>query len=398
MNYIGSKESINWLFILACISALQWIVTIYYLYKKYPIIGTQIDNNAFNIKSENRVKDYINKIPFSKDYFYIYWNIYPIVFYAFFYYLDTSWDNYLNRIIMIGGDKAKEIYNSWFVTFDFFNLSIDYKYIDLIVIIVSLFFAYIATFGTQIKKQKQFIENREKLYWWDIRISKKIYWTRFIFLFFNIILVAFIAYLGLKVVLFIANILSADTLTINPFHPDSFGGLKVLMEIASVVLAIYLLRAVMGIVGLLDHKGVKDRLQLLGDLYHTSYLFFGIGFIVFFIYKIDNILGKIDISNLLNHQIYKTFSVCSDMNLTKLEKITCQNISKDKAIQIGSDMSNYYSNLLNFNKFPIDLALFTSSIFAFVLPLSLWFAISFFENRAKEISEIENSKESTKNG
>jgi hypothetical protein len=373
MHYIGSHEDINWLFVLACLSIMQWIIILILVYSKYHILGKSFTENAFTIKGKYDIKDYDkkNRISFTHDYFYIYWNIYPIIFYAFFYYLDTSWSTYLNQITMIGGEEARQVYNSWFKTFNYFGLTIDYKWIDIAVLLASIAIAYGSTFYTQIDKQKQFIDKTDKLYWWDIRISRKIFWTRFIFLFFNIILVAFIAYLGLKVVLFIGNILAIKTLIINPLHPDTYGGLKVLMEISSIILAIYLLRGMMGIVGLIDHKNIKNSLQFIGDVYNTAYLFFGIGFIVFFIYKVDTILGKVDTSKLLTNDIYKTFSIPKDTNISNI-------------IQQSSDLSNYYSNLLQFNKFPIDLALFTSSIFTFILPLVIWFLVRFFEHRVEK--------------
>jgi len=394
MHYIGSHQTINWLFILACLSIIQWIITLIYVSKKYNILGREITNNAFSIRGEFDIKDYPkeNRISFTHDYFYIYWNIYPIIFYIFFYYLDTSWNSYLNQIIMIGGDKAQEVYNFWFKQIPIFSTEISYQYIDMIVLFISIFIAYKATFGTQIKKQIQFINETNKLYWWDIRISKELYWIRFIFLFFNMILVAFIAYLGLKVVLFVTSILSLDTLTINPFHPDNFGGLRVLMEISSIILAIYLLRATMGIIGFLDHRGVDDKFQFIGDFYHTSYFFFGIGFIFFFIYKIDFILGHIDISKLLSHVVYKTYNVCQDLNLTEIKNVICTEPNSTKLAQIGGDLNNYYQNLLQFNKFPIDLSLFMSSIFTFIFPLAIWFIISFIENRTKEIEQYQTTK------
>lgn len=374
MHYIGSHQTINWLFILACLSILQWVVTLFFVYKKYNMLGREITENAFNTRSKYDVIDYDeeNRISFTHDYFYIYWNIYPIIFYMFFYYLDTSWSAYLNQIIMIGGVEAEEVYNTWFKTFNFFNMNINYRWVDMLVLTIITVIAYKATFQTQIDKQIQFIKKKDKLYWWDIRISEELYWTRFIFLFFNMILVGFIAYLGLKVVLFVSNILALNNLIINPLHPDTFGGLKVLMEISSIVLAIYLLRGMMGIVGLIDHKGVDDILQLIGDIYHTLYLFLGIGFIVYFIYKVDSILGNIDISKLLTNDIYRTYDICNESNSTKI-------------IQMASDISNYYGNLLHFNKFPIDLTLFTSSIFTFILPLVIWFIVRFIENRTKDI-------------
>ena len=387
MDYIGSHQLINWLFVLACLSILQWFITIYYLYKNYSLIGSKINPDAFKEKGKYTVKEYIKVIPFSKDYFYIYWNIYPIIFYAFFYYLDTSWKAYFNQIVMIGGNRVKDIYNSLFINFNILNYNIDYKYIDGLIVFIGIYIATRATFGTQFLKQIQFINSKKQLYWWDARISEKIYWTRFIFLFFNIILVSFIAYLGFKVVLFIVAILSIENLTINPFHPDTYGGLRVLMEISSIILAIYLLRATMGIVGLFDHKGIKDRIQFYGDLYHFSYFFIGIGFIIFFIYKIDKILDSIDISPLLSHNKYKSFSICNDINLSNIHKISCFDYNITYLNNLAGNINNYYNTILHFNKFPIDLSLLSSSIFTFILPLSIWFIINFIKNRTNEIKD-----------
>lgn len=373
MNYIGSGESINWLFILCCLSILQWLLTIIYVSKNYHILGREI--------TLEKLRGYDKKISFTHDYFYLYWNIYPIIFYMLFYYLDTSWNTYLNQIIMIGGDKVQSVYNSWFISTELFSTTVQYLWIDTLVLVIIIIIAYKATFSSQITKQITFLKNKEKLYWWDIRIVKEIFWIRFIFLFFNMILVGFTAYLITKVAFFIMAILALEnTLSINPFHPDLFGGLKILMEISSIILAIYFLRAMMGIVGFLDHRGLNDKFQTLGDYYHTSYFFLGIGFILFFIYKVNYLLETVDISTLLSNNIYQTYYIaCDEKNISKVT-------------QTVGNMSNYYSNLLQYNKFPIDLSLFTSSIFTFILPLSLWFIVSFMDNRKQEYIEIKGDK------
>ena len=373
MDYIGSHESVNWLFVLALLSILQWILTIIFVSKKYHLMGKEISNNAFPSS-----KLYKEKIPFMHDYFYIYWNIYPIIFYAFFYYVDTSWDTYLKQIIMIGGDNVKILYDSFFVEFSFSKerITISNKWVDLLVLIIVATLAFFSTFRTQIKKQILFLNQTDKLYWWDIRISKELYWIRFIFLFFNMVLVGFIAYLMTKVAIFVLALLSMGTtiFNINPFHPDLFGGLRVLMEISSVILAIYLLRAMLGIVGLLDHRGVKDTFQFIGDLYHAAYFFLGIGFIVTFVYKVDNILSSVNLKDYLSSERFSTFNIETHMSNVEIA---------NKA----SSIADYYDNLLQFNKFPIDLSLFASSIFTFALPLSVWFFIKFMDNRIKSTDQ-----------
>ena len=168
-----------------------------------------------------------------------------------------------------------------------------------------------------------------------------------------------------------------DSLLVNPFYPDHFGGLKVLMDIASIILAIYLLRATMGIVGLLDHKGLKDTFQFLGDLYHTTYLFFGIGFILFFIYRVDSIFDNIDFSQFFSNEQY------TRLFMEQFNELHSLNIQ-----DYAGNINNYYGNLVHFNKFPIDLNLFTNSLFTFVLPIALWFLFKFFKNRPQDTQGI----------
>ena len=364
MDYLGSNLPINWLFILAILSFFQWIFIGYYVLKNYNILGNKISNNAFDgvekYKDNNKVR-----IPFIKDYFFIYWNIYPLIFYGFFYYLDVSWNNFLTQIIMIDGKDSQKLYYYFFKN--------DYiKFLDLFVLIVAIILAYIGTFGTQIKKQIQFINEKDKIYWWDIRINKKIYWIRFVFLFLNIILIAFITYLTTKVIIFMTLVLYSKNITINPFNPDGFGGLRVFIEIASIILSIYLLRATMGIVGLLDHIGIKNRIQFLGDIYHTLYFFFGIGFIILFMQRIHYWLSTVNLKKYLSHDIYLYFT----------NQINSFDINK--TLKFSGDIANYYNKLLNFNKFPADLSIFTGAIFTFVLPVSLWFLIHTLENKNNE--------------
>jgi hypothetical protein len=367
------------------LSILQWVLTIIYVSKNYKFLGREINHEKLN--------HYNDKVSFTHDYFYIYWNLYPIIFYLFFYYIETSWNNYLTQIVMIAGEPAQELYNSFFkeLYIPFIDKTVNFIYIDLLAVIIMITFAYFATFRTQVTKQIQFIQKEDKVYWWDIRISPTIFWIRFIFLFFNMILVGFIAYLTTKVALFILMSLSLESLTVNPFHPDLFGGLKVLMEISSVILAIYLLRAVMGIVGFLDHKGVNDKFQFIGDLYHSIYFFLGIAYIITFIYQTNIILDKAseEIKKFLTHDIYIAFK--NDIN-SSLQTDMNSTITSQVADKIAN-LSNYYETLLQFNKFPIDLSIFTSSIFTFILPLAIWFLVSFIDNRKQNLVSANKEKQ-----
>jgi hypothetical protein len=143
------------------------------------------------------------------------------------------------------------------------------------------------------------------------------------------------------------------------------------MEISSVILAIYLFRGMLGIVGLLDHKDVQGRAQKAGDIYNFVYVFLGIGFIITFIYRVDTILSTINTVDFFNHDRLLSFNITPEMNpSTVLNK--------------ASDLSNYYGSLIHFHTSPIDLSLFSGSIFTFVLPLSLWFLFGVLEDIHKK--------------
>ncbi|NKQ40701.1 MAG: hypothetical protein HF962_03935 [Sulfurovum sp.] len=165
MDYLGSNLSINWLFILAILSCLQWMLVGYYALKNYNKLGNKISNDSF-VGVEQYKDNKKARIAFTRDYFFIYWNIYPIIFYSFFYYLDVSWYNYLTQIIMIAGEVAEHYY--------YYLFKSNYiRFIDLLVLIIAVFIAYIGTFRVQIKKQIQYMNQKGKIYWWDIRINEK---------------------------------------------------------------------------------------------------------------------------------------------------------------------------------------------------------------------------------
>ena len=354
MDYIGSHESVNWLFVLVTLSIIQWVLTIIFVSKNYNILGRTIE--------VEELKSYKNKVSFSNDYYYMYWNIVPIVLYAFFYYIDTSWNTYLTQIIMIGGDKIKEFYIMCFIEFPIQNIS--YKWIDTIILIIIVSIAYYATFETQIKKQIQYITKTDKVYWWDIRIVQEIFWIRFIFLFFNLILIGFITYLITKTIIFIFLILSSNNIifNINPFHPDLFGGLRVIMEIFSIILTMYLLSVMLGVIGLLTHKGLDGRFQFIGDLLNIAYLFFGVTLMIVFVYYMDNILMSVNIESYLSPSTFSKFNIDTNMSYLSISE-------KAEAL------NNYYKNLLQFNRFPVDLTLFINPAFTLVIPLSISYII-----------------------
>ena len=173
-------------------------------------------------------------------------------------------------------------------------------------------------------------------------------------------------YLLFKIIFLVIYVLYSSNIYINPFFPDSYGGLKVFMEIASIIFNIFLVHSLIGIVSYADHKDVRNiKSQFYGDLLYL--LFFPVAFLLLFIftYKIDSLLSTVNTSELLSHEKYMHFAIDS-------------NFSFENIILRSNDMLNYYTSLSQFNKFPIDLNLFTNVLFTFVLPLSLWFISNIF--------------------
>jgi hypothetical protein len=348
MNYIGSHESINWLQILFFLSISQWIFTAYYLYKYKKNLLLSIP----------KYKKYKNPIPFIKDTFYIYWNLYPIVFYILFSSIDSSFNITLANLNMITSNNA--IQEAYKILFQEKYI----QYFDLIVIVTSIIIAYWGTFITQPKKQKRYISQKDKIYWWDIRLSKEIYWIRLIFLFFNLILISFLVYLLTKIAIFIMLILgNTHSIHINPFYPDNYGGLGSIINLASVIMLIYLFRGIMGIKGLIDHRKLNDKAQFLGDIYHASYLLFAIIFLFFVTHKLNILLNTVNIEYFLNNNYYIELTNSLNSTISNFENLTNK---------INS-FSNYYKQILDFNNTPVILKIFSGTLFTLFSSFIIWF-------------------------
>lgn len=367
MPYLGAEQSLNWLFLFFLFSVLQWILIGLYVHK--------YSNNFFADIKGFQVSE---KIPFIKDNFFLFWNIFPIILYLFFVYLDYSWKTLIQHLLMIdnkNGDILK-YYNYLFGD----NTIL---YADTVSVLVMVALAFYA-FYIQIEKQKGFIKDKNKIYWWDIRIVEKIFWIREIFLFTNIIMIGYISFILFKTALFVTLVLHIDNLNVTPFHPDGYGGLRVLMEISSVVLALYLLRSVMGIIGFNDHKE-QGFGQKVGDYYNMVYLPAGVIFIIYQIIKTKEYLQKAYIN-------YNIDSILSANNYNKLLSELNIDMNSTALSNFFDKIDNYY-HIFDFNKFPIDLNLYTSSIFTFILPLSLWFFLNHFKER---VATSDNTPSSSK--
>jgi len=370
MNIVTYNEFV-FLFILFIFACLQWMLIFIYFIKNHHQIK-KLDQSLFESFKNYTVS---KKVPFYKDYYFFYWNLFPIIYFIYFSMLVYSWDDKFATINMITKGNISDIFSLFFDKVNIFNTLIEYRKIDILIIIMTLIYIYFISMGTQFKKQQQFIKETKQIYWWDIRISKYLFIVRLIFLISNVILVSFITYIITKVTLFTIFILYSKYIKFiaNPFYPDNYGGLKILMEVSSIIISMYFFRAMMGIVGFLDHKGVKTFKQYVGDIYNMLYVIIGFVYFILITYGIYKILSKVDTSIYMTQNIYNKFLIQdSNFSTTIVNKI--------------STVSDYYTPLINFNKYPFDLSLLSNSILTIVLPLSLWFLLNFISNRRQNIN------------
>lgn len=355
MTYLGFDAPVNWLQCLFLLSVLQWILTGTFLIKYRKKLLMEIPGHS-------------HTVPFIKDTFYIYWNLYPIVFYLLLHSIESNLPFTLTSLDMISNHQATEDYALFFIQ-DIFGI-LPWKYVDIGVLVFSIFLAYFGSFRIQPKKQTDYIETGSKIYWWDKRLNHSIYNIRLIFLFFNLIFIAFMIYILTKLALFITVFLSHHgSLSISPFHPDHYGGLSPLIEIASTIMLIYLFRVAMGVKGLMDHREVKDIMQKIGDFYHLFHLPMAILFLFYFLYQTNALLDKVDMAHLLRPEIFQALiPVSSFINIH----------------EIGTS-AGYLRALQEFNSTPIIIKIFSGTLFATFSSFVIWFfnreLASFFKTR-----------------
>ena len=370
LNYLG--VNFHWLSILFFLSILQWAIIGYLVYKER-------DKLFNNIQGFHERKE---KISFTKDHFFWFWNIYPIIFYLFFYYIEIMWPSWYQSLLMIDhNDKIKILYeNIFFISKDSYWIDVDFIFLFAIFIPISL----LSAFYLQNAKIDKFEKNKNKIYWWDKRINPNIFLTRNIFLFFNLVLIAYITLIVTKIAIFIISTLFINELNIFPFHPDGYGGLRVFMEISAIILSIYLLRSAIGVVGYLDHGNEQGISHVLVDTWNFIFIFFGLFFVAELIIKIQNYLkkafDKYNLETILSPEMYNKWinQYENEVDIHNLEKVS----------NFLDNITNFYS-VYNFNNFPLDLSLYISPIFTLILPLSLWFLFKSFEQHTLNNNKAE---------
>lgn len=367
LHYVGSQY--NWLFILFILSVLQWVVTLTIVInnlgnKESTLVSgknkvTLHDANSF--KKEHL--DYSRYVSFLSDNFYWFWNIFPIIFFIHFFYIESSWASWMRSFFILDvSDNIKNLYASFFHSDASFYVDVA---ILALITVPAVAFGY---FG-QDKKHKKMIASKSELYWWSSELNEYVYLLRKAFLVLNLILVGFLTYIITKISIFVVLILNFSQLNVFPFHMDGYGGLHAIMEITSILISMYLLRASMGVIGLDDHKG-QGLSHLIGDLLNIIYLPLGVALFSIVFYKVKNHLSAAD----------DKFEISSYLSGAKFQAHIESFInSKDKASALN-EFNDYYS-ILTYSSFPIDVTLFYNSAFTVVMPISIWFLINNYKDK-----------------
>lgn len=335
-NYLGSEY--NWLFYLAILSITQHIVMSLLVQKDaVSDVKTSIHTVAAMEVAHPGFKRYISYI---HDNFYWFFNVFPIIYFAHFVYIDYSWPNWMHSLFFLDIDgKIAALYQSFFYS--------DLAHgVDWVIFVITVIVFPTVAYKSQDKKHTQQLKQKSELYWWSRELNPSIYALRKIFLYFNIALISFLTYLITKISIFVGLVLSLDTLNVFPFHVDGYGGLHFMMEITSILISMYLLRASMGIIGLDDHKG-QGFMHQLTDWLNIIYLPVAIALFGTIIYQTKQHLifarEKYDIDKYLSPDIYNA-------------KIAMFKTAVDKS-QFLNDFSDYYDILRN-SAFPIDISMY----------------------------------------
>jgi len=372
LNYLGHQYS--WLFYLALLSFTQHLV-MSILVRRNALSDTETSIhtvNAMEISHPgfNRYVSYIH------DNFYWFFNIFPIIYFIHFFYIDYSWSSWMNSLFLLDVNSSiQELYQSFFYS----NSS---KTIDWVILGITVIIFPTVAYRSQDTKHFLQLQDKTALYWWSRELNPAIYHLRKIFLFFNIALISYLTYIITKLSIFISVVLSLSDLNIFPFHVDGYGGLHFMMEITSILISMYLLRASMGIIGLDDHKG-QGFMHQLTDWLNIFYLPVAIGLFGTLIYQTKHHLAfaheKYNIDKYLSPDIYNQY----------IDKF---NIAVDKTVVL-TQFTQYYG-ILKHNAFAIDISMYYNTAFTAVMPISLWFLMANFKDQIsdeiKDTMELEN--------
>lgn len=192
---------------------------------------------------------------FLNDYFFIVWNLFPLVLWASYVVSDklaVKWirglEPYIDTTEAAGSiRRLRRIRDHRLVT-------------------VAILFAGVAAMAAQVPKQLGFFDTNSQLYWWDWRIDPAIFVIRDLALFFNVILVVLVFWGTLFALATIVQTVRHGEIVPDLFHPDGAGGLLPLGNAMSVLVLPWVAGAFLGVLGFFDHTTASELLFRIGDV------------------------------------------------------------------------------------------------------------------------------------
>ena len=233
---------------LVLIAAAQWVLL-------FPLARQKNVLSHFDSIKGERIQNAKEKRPFFEDIWFILWNLFPFALGYFCFYLMHQWSSWILAIdaVLVPNTLEKTVH---------INAFWNQKWMT----VLALALCGLAVFS-QFKKQKSFEDDPENsiVYWWDRRISKRIFNIRAIALFFNM----FVFLSGLLNVVKAYHLtLSLSEMDVQPIwtHPDGMAGFSALGELGLSATMVVVLVSGCGLVALIDHKGKQGVLHLISDL------------------------------------------------------------------------------------------------------------------------------------
>lgn len=321
--------------------------------------------------------EYKQKAPFLKDAFFILWNIFPIYLLCVYSYMAMNWSNWKADLLLLNSTDLPAIY-------DQLNAFRFNKNSFLMLILISLFAAL-----WQFKKQKKLKNEKEKIYWWDIRISKSIFYIRMVALFFNMFSVLYVVFTAIIISIFILSVVKIDHLNLTFFHPDNSGGLMVIGNLSIVLSSVFLFTSGLGLAAIFDHEFKQGLSHTLTDIIAPLFI---IPALIILIYP--TITNKDRLTNEFhNLNVVAGKILCKDIP-DEYQAILIKGVDKNDAepSDISSNAFNDWlgknsprnsalRQILQINYFPINWSMFISLVTTWLAPLFIWIFFNIYSSR-----------------
>lgn len=220
------------------------------------------------------------EVPFLRDFFYMAWNVLPILLWLLTLGILARVRRNLPAIHQRFEPEASRR------LLDRFAAIGRSPYALVVIVFLALYACY-----AQFPKQQGFIENGDCCYWWDKRISVPLFAIRLGALFTNTLLVIYILWRLAVFQVYLAVLSRSGSLSPSFLHADGSCGLKCFGSLSSWLFFPWILVAFVGVAGLLDHGTEQGIHNTVGDLAMT--ILPVLIALAFFFYPALNISGRL---------------------------------------------------------------------------------------------------------